>query len=127
MDWHGELGGVVVMPTLTQPALAVDIVHAIGHDLAEFLVLEVVHVHAPADRPSGRQSVPPFLKLPISSFFFVSTEMTGWPAAWAAITLRVDVLELRIAIGMARALVGLAVDLARVAELAPAACARCSG
>src|SRR5271167_3814466 len=40
----------------------------------------------PNGSPLGRQSEPPFLKLPISSFFFVSTEMTGWPAAWAAIT-----------------------------------------
>src|SRR5215207_9364545 len=36
--------------------------------------------------PFGRQSVPPFLKLPISSFFFVSTEMTGCPCACAAMT-----------------------------------------
>src|SRR5271168_4916490 len=40
----------------------------------------------PNGSPLGRQSEPPFLKLPISPFFFVSTEMTGWPAAWAAIT-----------------------------------------
>jgi hypothetical protein len=52
------------------------------------------------------------LKLPTSSFFLVSTEMTGWPVDWARNHLRVDVLELRIAIGMARALKGLAVDLA---------------
>ena len=25
---------------------------------------------------------PAFLKSPTSSFFFVSTEITGWPAAW---------------------------------------------
>src|SRR3984893_6908183 len=30
--------------------------------------------------------MPPFLKLPINSFFLVSTEMTGWAADWAAIT-----------------------------------------
>ena len=29
-------------------------------------------------------SRPPFLKSPTSSFFFVSTEMVGWPAAWNA-------------------------------------------
>jgi hypothetical protein len=40
--------------------------------------------------------------LPTSSFFFVSTEMTGWPAAWAATTAalicRIDMLELGVAI-----------------------------
>jgi len=38
------------------------------------------------------------------------TEMTGCPAACAATVLGVDVLELRIAVGMLRALVGLAFD-----------------
>src|SRR5271166_1487145 len=37
-------------------------------------------------RPFGRSSRPPFLKSPTSSFFFVSTEITGWPAAWNAFT-----------------------------------------
>ena len=37
--------------------------------------------------PLGRNSRPPFLKSPTSSFFFVSTEITGCPAAWNAFTL----------------------------------------
>src|SRR5918995_196267 len=32
--------------------------------------------------PVGRQVRPAFLKSPTNSFFFVSTEITGWPAAW---------------------------------------------
>ncbi len=37
--------------------------------------------------PLGRNSRPPFLKSPTSSFFFVSTEITGCPAAWNAFTV----------------------------------------
>src|SRR3954453_4801371 len=36
--------------------------------------------------PLGRSSRPPFLKSPTSSFFFVSTEIAGWPAVWQAFT-----------------------------------------
>src|SRR5713101_2071470 len=32
--------------------------------------------------PIGRHARPAFLKSPTNSFFFVSTEITGWPAAW---------------------------------------------
>jgi hypothetical protein len=32
--------------------------------------------------PVGRHARPAFLKFPTNSFFFVSTEITGWPAAW---------------------------------------------
>ena len=34
----------------------------------------------------GRNSRPPFLKSPTSSFFLVSTEIAGSPAAWKAVT-----------------------------------------
>ncbi len=37
----------LVIPTLTKPAFGGHIVHPIGHDLAELLILEVVDVHAP--------------------------------------------------------------------------------
>src|SRR5712692_7880194 len=32
--------------------------------------------------PVGRHARPAFLNSPTNSFFFVSTEITGWPAAW---------------------------------------------
>ena len=32
--------------------------------------------------PSGCHSRPGFLKSPTNSFFFVSTETTGWPRLW---------------------------------------------
>src|SRR4051795_3440122 len=37
--------------------------------------------------PLGRHARPPFLKSPTSSFFLASTEITGSPAASAALTL----------------------------------------
>ena len=36
--------------------------------------------------PAGWYSRPPFLKSPTFSFFFVSTEITGWSAAMNAVT-----------------------------------------
>ena len=50
--------------------------------------------------PFGRNSRPAFLKSPTSSFFLVSTEIAGSPAASAAFTCCVDVAELRVAVGM---------------------------
>jgi hypothetical protein len=52
-------------------------------------------------------SVPPFLKLPISSSFFVSTEMTGCLLSLRRNDFRVDVFELGIAVGMFRAFIRL--------------------
>ena len=60
--------------------------------------------------PCGRHSRPPFLKSPTSSFFFVSTEIAGWPSARAVLTL-VDVGKLRIPVGMIVTLSGLAIAL----------------
>ena len=69
------------------PALVVgEVVDAVGDRLAELVVLEVVD----ADRLGlalGRHSCPPFLKSPTSSFFLVSTEIAGWPAAIASPTV----------------------------------------
>ena len=48
----------------------------------------------------------------------MSTEIAGSPAAIAAFTDGVDVLELGVAVGMVRPLAGLAVGLAAVAQLA---------
>ena len=66
--------------------------------------------------PWGRHSRPPFLKSPTNSFFFVSTEMTGWPRALEAPGLVVDVLELGVAIEVLARLRGLAVGLQAVAQ-----------
>src|SRR5271163_5031089 len=63
-----------------------NVVHAIGSDLAKFRDLEVVHPHR-FGVPLRRSSRPLFLKSPTSSFFLVSTEIAGSPAAIAARTV----------------------------------------
>ena len=59
---------------------------------------------------------PAFLTVPISSLFFVSTEITA--ALHAFLRLIVDVFELRVAIRMLRALDGLGRRLEAVPVLA---------
>src|SRR5262245_48391575 len=44
---HGELGSIARDPDADEAGVGGHIVYAIRHDLAEFLVLEVVHVHTP--------------------------------------------------------------------------------
>ena len=44
---NGELGRVARDPDADEAGVGGHIVDAIGHDLAEFLVLEVMHVHPP--------------------------------------------------------------------------------
>ena len=43
----GELSRVACDPDAHPPCIGANVVHAIRHDLAELLVLEVVHLHAP--------------------------------------------------------------------------------
>ena len=50
--------------------------------------------------PCGRHSRPAFLKSPTNSFFFVSTEMTGWPCGLKRPHLRGDVRELGVPVRM---------------------------
>ena len=65
----------------------------------------------------GRHSRPLFLKSPTSSFFLVSTEMTG---ALRPMLLHagVEILELCVAVGVMAAFAGLAIALLAVAEAA---------
>jgi hypothetical protein len=64
---HGELGRVAGDPDADEAGVGGHIVHAVGDDLAELLILEVVHVH-PLRVALGTM---------ISFFIFVSTETTG--------------------------------------------------
>ena len=62
------------------PSLVVGhVIHAVGNRLAQAGILEVVNPHflrlaLEAAIPARR-----CLKFPTNSFFFVSTETTGWP------------------------------------------------
>ena len=81
-----ERRGVGADADIDPSGIGGDVVDAIGHRLAEFGDLEVMHPDRLRARPWGRNSRPPFLKSPTSSFFLVSTEITGSPAAWNAFT-----------------------------------------
>src|SRR6516165_6572841 len=50
--------------------------------------------------PWGCHSRPPFLKSPINSFFFASTEITGCPRSWNSRQHRLRLLKLLVAIGV---------------------------
>src|SRR5580700_5648806 len=82
---HGELGGVAGDPDADESGVGGHIVHAIGHHLAELLVLEVVHVHA-LRIAFGTIISSAILEVANQSFFLVSTEMTGCCWACAAMT-----------------------------------------
>ena len=61
--------------------------------------------------PAGRHSLPPFLYGPTSSFFLVSTLITGSPGGQVLAGLVVEVGELGVAVGVLAALDGLGVGL----------------
>ena len=63
------------------------IVHPVGNGLAELGVLKVVDADFER-RSGGRIRGPPLRKSPTNSFFFVSTEITGWPWRCNAFTRR---------------------------------------
>src|SRR3954462_7568856 len=78
-----ELGRVMVDAQAHPAAVVQRIVDPVRRHLAQGLVREVVHVDrlGRAFRPVVAAAV---LERTISSFFLVSTEITGWPAAWKA-------------------------------------------
>jgi hypothetical protein len=76
-----ERGSVVADAEVDPPIIGSDVVDAVWCNLVEFRDNEVMNPGC----PFGRSSRPPFLKSPTSSFFLVSTEITGSPAALNAL------------------------------------------
>ena len=68
--------------------------------------------------PFGWYSLPALEYSPTSSFFFVSTLMTGWPSAMNAPAVVVDVAELGVAVHVLGALFLLRGPLQAIAHLA---------
>src|SRR6201987_3871321 len=66
--------------------------------------------------PLGCHSRPPFLNCPTSSFFFVSTEITGWPRCWNRSTLALMNSNCTLRSGCEAPSRGLAVTLHAVAR-----------
>ena len=71
------------VPTFTQPVLAVTSYTPYGTALPRSLSAKSC-TFTLRGVPAGSHSAPPLAKLPTSSFFFVSTEMTGSAADWNA-------------------------------------------
>jgi hypothetical protein len=107
---HGELSRITRDPDADEAGVGGHIVHAIRHDLAELLVLEVVYVH-----PLGiafraiigsaiLEVADQFLLLRVDGDdrLMLSLRRNGF---------RVDVFELGIAVGMMRAFIRLAIGL----------------
>jgi ribosomal protein S18 acetylase RimI-like enzyme len=111
----GELSRVARDPDAHPPGIGANVVDAIRHDLAEFLVLEVVLLHAL--RIAFRAIVGASVLMVADQLFLLGVDRNdGLPRRLCGDRLNVDVLELRIAVGMLGALVGLAVRLPTVAE-----------
>ena len=111
----GELGRVAGDADADPARIARHIIDAVRHDLAQRLVLEIVDLHAP------RITLGPIVG---AAVFVVADELLllgvdrddGLARGLRRNHLCVDVLELRVAVGMLRSLVGLAVRLPPVAE-----------
>jgi hypothetical protein len=82
---HGEGRRVVVGSDRDEGVVPAEVVDAVGDRLAEGQVREVVHV-GDVGHLAGLPLEAAFWNAPTSSFFFASTETTGWPFAWNACT-----------------------------------------
>src|SRR5450631_396922 len=111
----GKLSRIACDPDAHPACIGANVVHAIRYDFAEFLVLEVVHLHAP--RIAFRAVVGATILVVADQLFLLGIDRDDrLPRGLCGDYLGVDVLELRIAVGMLRALVGLAVRLPAVTE-----------
>src|SRR4051812_33284428 len=81
----GEGGGIVIDAEIDPSGIRGDVVDAVRRHLAQLGGAKSC-TRTASGWPLGRNSRPPFLKSPTSSFFFVSTEIAGWPAVWQAFT-----------------------------------------
>ena len=82
-----ELGRVMGHSDVDHGSISRDVISAVGNGFAFTQGREVVYRYL-IGLPLGHHLRPPFLKAPTSSFFFVSTEITGSPARRKALTCR---------------------------------------
>src|SRR4051812_14545280 len=111
-----KLGGVVRDAEADPAGIGGGIVDAVGNDLAFLFILEVVHVdvdRAPLGPVVGA-AVPEVTDQLLLLGVYGDHRLAG---RLRRLHLRVDVLELRVSVGMARSLGRLAIDLARIRKL----------
>src|SRR5215470_5975582 len=112
---HGELGGVAGDSEADEAGIGGHIVHAVGHDLAELLVLEVVHVDAL--RVALRTIIGSAVLEVANQLLFLRIDRDdGLLLGLRRDCSRVDIFELGVAVGMLRAFIRFAVGLARKPE-----------
>ena len=116
IECDGELGRVGGDPDADPALVGGHVVDAVGHHLAELLVLEVVHLHAP--RIALGTIVASAVLVVADQLLLLGVDGDDRLARRLRREhLGVDVLELGVAVGMPGAFVRLAVGLAREAEL----------
>ena len=115
LDREGR--GVVVGAHADPGLVGGQVVDAVRARAAERSGIRKSCMRTSSGSPVGRSSLPPLRNGPTSSFFFVSTLITGSPRESCSWTALVDVAELGVAVGVARALERLAVGLQAVAHL----------
>src|SRR5260370_40491517 len=97
------------VPTLTQPVLL--LISYTPYGTARFNLGSMKSCTLTSSGvPLGLHSRPAFLKLPTNSFFFVSTEMTGWPSV-KKLPAFLLMFELTIPVHMLASFVGFPVGL----------------
>ena len=103
IDVHGELGRVAGDPDADAAGVGADVIDAVGHHLAELLVLEVVHLDATwiALRPIVAAAI---LEVADQLLLLRVDRDDRLPCRLRRDDLRVDMLELRVAVGMASSL-----------------------
>src|SRR5229473_7018036 len=113
---HRELGRVVRDADADPARICGNVIHAVGRDLAELLILEIVHFHA-----LGIALGPPIatgVAVVADELFLLRVNGDhGLARCLGGKHFSIDVFELRVAIGVARAVVGFPVDLPRETDL----------
>ena len=116
IDCTANSAGVARDPDADESGVGGHIVHPIGHDLAELLVLEVVHVDAP--RITFGAIIGSAILEVADQFLLLGVDGDdGLLLGLRRNHFRIDVFELGVSVGMFRAFIRLAVGLAREPEL----------
>ena len=113
----GEHRGVVADAEIDPSGIVGDVVDAIGHRLAEFGDLKIMHTNR-LGLPLGAQLTTAILEVSDKLFLLGVDRDRGFAGSLERLHLGVDVLELGVAVGVAHAFARLAVGLQAEAQAA---------
>ena len=116
MDWTANCAVSLVIADADEAGVGRHVVDAVRHDLAQVLVLEVVHLDAQriALRPIVGATI---LEVADQLFLLRIDGDDGLAFGLSGHDFRIDVVELRVTVRVLRAFLSLAIVLAREAEL----------